>query len=728
MYPMKEAEGICLQATAVRKLFLLPIQVSQSIAESLCPPRPYRPNTVSWLLLMLALFICHPAALAQKDIVSGSADGGTANEAATDPLAPAMVAVEIQKRLDASSQQIDATNEETIRNRWVHIRQLLQMQLERLDALEGEFSQDTIEYPANAPPFPLSYLDQTRHKHQKFKAAHAQLEKARKAAEKRIQATQETYVAAKQKLTTIEEEGGTSEEQEGAELDFELARESVIYARLDARLINRKLKQANINLQQIGETIPEIEKEVVFSEQDYKIQLENIQKRQQLLGDALEKIRWELTQELNKPKDKRVHHKALESLQALLSEAQSYLHYEKTIWDERRQIYLGDADAQETVKWHKENSLKRKEISELLQVNRLGQLKHMKVLVDKEQQQSVVTIPVNVELQKEMLVHRQLAFDSLESVVELLTDHLADLNRIRSVQRLSFLKEKIIYVANSIWRLQLAVVQDRAITVGKSVTAIMLFIGGLIIVRLVILRLLYFLLRKIRVREGVAYTITQLLFYLTLLVLLFGAISYAGIPLHIFAFFGGALAIAAGFGSQKIISNFLSGVVLLLEGSIRVGDMVQVDDSTGRIRSIGLRHTQMTTFNNVDILIPNAKFLEENVINWTLESEVIRSNIELGVDFTAPVDVVIATLVQAAVDHPDILDEPKPEAYLETINNDHGYLGLKLYYWHEMHNPREGLAFSSALQIEIITRLRAQGIELTSPTQNVITHSGSAVS
>ena len=217
---------------------------------------------------------------------------------------------------------------------------------------------------------------------------------------------------------------------------------------------------------------------------------------------------------------------------------------------------------------------------------------------------------------------------------------------------------------------------------------------------------------------------SQLLFYLLLLVLLFGVISYVGIPLRIFAFFGGALAIAAGFGSQKIISNFLSGIVLLLEGSIRVGDTVQVDDSKGRVKSIGLRHIQMTTFNNVDILIPNAKFLEENVINWTLESETIRSDFALGVDFTAPLDVVQGTLVQVALDHPEVMDKPPPEAFLEHVNNDAGYLRFNLYYWHTMHSPRERLLINSALQTEIIHRLRAKGIELASPTQDIITHSG----
>ena len=254
----------------------------------------------------------------------------------------------------------------------------------------------------------------------------------------------------------------------------------------------------------------------------------------------------------------------------------------------------------------------------------------------------------------------------------------------------------------------------------------LLFVAGLFIARSLILRVLYYILRKKRVREGVAYAISQLLYYFSLLVLLFAAISYAGIPFHIFAFLGGALAIATGFGSQTIISNFLSGVILLLEGSIKVGDVVQVDDSQGRVKSIGLRHIQMTTFDNVDILIPNAKFLEENVVNWTLESKTIRSNIAVAVSFDAPLDDVMDTLVQVARDHPNVFDDPVPEAFLESLNSDNGYLRFELYYWHELHSPRDRLFFNSALQVEIIKRLRAQGIELASPTQDIITHRGPA--
>ncbi len=676
------------------------------------------------LLLISVLLIMPSLALSQENLIPEI----TTEEISSDPLAEEMNAAKVLRRLEVSRNKLKAAMDKPTRSQWVHVKQLQQMQLERLGALDEDFPLETIDYPPNTPPFPLSYLDQTRQKYREISEIHARLKAAYSAADNRIEASQKTFTSAKQQLTGLDEDGGTAEQKNRAELDYELGMESLIYARLDARLLNKKLKQAENNLAHIGAIIPIIQKEVVFSEQDYKLQLDNVLERERLLNEALDKTTEDLSTELSKPKDQRVHDKTLESLQNVLREALSYLQYENQIWEERRQIYNGEAGAETAVKWASENALKRSEISELLKVKVQGEKQHTKILLQKVEKQSAVAKAAIVELQKDILVRRQLAFDNLEAIVALLDNHLADLAKMGQVDKFNYLKEKTQYVANSIWNLQLAVVQDRAITIGKVAAAILLFIVGLIITRVMVLRYLYLLLKKLGVREGVAYTISQLLSYVLLLALLFGVIAYSGIPLSIFAFFGGALAIAAGFGAQKIVGSFLSGIILLLEGSIRAGDMVQVDGSKGRVKSVGLRHTQMTTFDNVDILIPNAKFLEESVINWTLESKVIRSTIAFGVNFDAPAEVVIDTLVQAAIDNENVLEDPVPEAFLEKINCDAGYLRFELYYWHQMPSPRERLVYNSALQIEIIRRLKEQGIRLASPTQNIITHTGPAVS
>jgi small-conductance mechanosensitive channel len=444
--------------------------------------------------------------------------------------------------------------------------------------------------------------------------------------------------------------------------------------------------------------------------------------REKALKNAIKKSEKELSRELSKSEDEQTHVNTLESLLELLSEATSYLPLERSLWEERRNLYLKGMVMKDVVEWHEKSIRIQQEIRELVRVKELREQEHTKVQPEKEKKQDKVSSPKEVELQKEIFLRRKLAFDSLDSIGDLLQDHLADLARFRNIREIQFFKEKVLRVFNAIWGMELAVVQDRTITVGKTFNAIALFTIGLIVFRLLIIHFFYFLLRKVHIREGISYTVSHLLFYVVLIILLFTVISYAGIPFHIFAFFGGALAIAAGFGAQKILSNFLSGIILLLEGSIRVGDMVQVDETQGIIRSIGLRHTQLTTFTNVDILIPNSKFLEENVINWTLRSDIIRSDIAVGVYFNAPPDKVVETLVQVAADHPKILNEPEPEAFIENINCDRGYLRFNVYYWLRMRSPRDRLDVESSLRKEIIHRLNAHGIELATPTQDIILH------
>jgi potassium efflux system protein len=561
-----------------------------------------------------------------------------------------------------------------------------------------------------------------RQKYRDFKEMHKLLDEAYKAAQKRIEIAEESFNISKQKINTLEDAGGTTKENQHADLEHRMGKEVLIYARLDARLINEKRKQAKKNVERFEEIIPKIESNVIFSEKDFNARLRNISERETALKEAITESEQELSHERRKSEDEQTYANTLESLIELLNEAASYLPLERSLWEERRKLHLKGKVMKDVVEWHEKSIRIQQEIRELVRVKTLREQEHTKVQPDKEKKQDVAAAPQEVELQKEIFLRRKLAFDSLDSIAELLEDHLADLARSRNKRQIQFLKEKVSRVFNAIWGVELAVVQDRTITVGKTLTAIVLFIIGLIVLRLLIIHFFYFFLRKIRIREGISYTVSHLFFYVVLVILLFPVISYVGIPFHIFAFLGGALAIAAGFGAQKILSNFLSGVILLLEGSIQVGDMIQVDDTQGTIRSIGLRHIQLTTFTNVDILIPNSKFLEGNVINWTLRSDIIRSDIAVGVYFNAPPDKVVEILVKVAADHPKILDEPKPEAFIENINCDRGYLQFNVYYWLRMRSPRDRLIVESALRKEIIHRLNVHGIELASPTQDIVLH------
>ena len=250
--------------------------------------------------------------------------------------------------------------------------------------------------------------------------------------------------------------------------------------------------------------------------------------------------------------------------------------------------------------------------------------------------------------------------------------------------------------------------------------AIVFFTVAIYLTRLIFLKLLCNMLLKMHVSEGVAFMVSHLLYYLLLFILLFVAISSAGIPLAVFALFGGALAIATGIGSQKILNNFLSGIILLVERSIQVGDMVEVDKTQGLVKRIGLRNVHIKTSSNVDILLPNSKFLEEKVINWTFESNIIKADISVQVGFDVDANKVINLLTETAINHPKVLLGQAPKAYLKGFNADNGYLLFKLYYWLRMPNPEEKLSIESDLRIGILRCLRKHDIALASPTLDVV--------
>lgn len=111
-----------------------------------------------------------------------------------------------------------------------------------------------------------------------------------------------------------------------------------------------------------------------------------------------------------------------------------------------------------------------------------------------------------------------------------------------------------------------------------------------------------------------------LIFYFLLIAFITVALQMAGIPLTAFAFISGALAIGVGFGSQNIVNNFISGIILMVEKPIRVGDIVQLETLSGRVLAIGTRSTKLRTVEGKINIIPNSYFLEKNVMNWSFDT------------------------------------------------------------------------------------------------------------
>jgi small-conductance mechanosensitive channel len=169
---------------------------------------------------------------------------------------------------------------------------------------------------------------------------------------------------------------------------------------------------------------------------------------------------------------------------------------------------------------------------------------------------------------------------------------------------------------------------------------------------------------------------TKVFLYFTAFVL---ALSAVGIDLTAFAVFGGALGVGLGLGLQKITANFVSGVTLLLEKSVKLGDLIQVGDLQGFVRAMNIRYTLIETAKGTEVLIPNETLTTTNVINWTLSNAKGRVEVVLTVPYDAPIERVKALLLGLATAHPKALKDPEPNCFLKTFR-DSG-VEFQLVFW-----------------------------------------------
>jgi potassium efflux system protein len=194
-------------------------------------------------------------------------------------------------------------------------------------------------------------------------------------------------------------------------------------------------------------------------------------------------------------------------------------------------------------------------------------------------------------------------------------------------------------------------------------------------------------------------------------------LNLARIPLSVFAFLGGTLAIGVGFGAQNIIKNFISGLIVLFERKVRVGDIVELGGVTGHVTAVDLRATTVRSFNGVEALIPNANFVENQVVNWTYSNPQIRHELRLGVAYGTDVRQVEALILAAAAEHPKVHDDPAPEVFFEDFRDS--ALAVVLVYWVELNDSLAPRRIESDLRYGIYDRLGKAGISIPFPQRDV---------
>jgi small-conductance mechanosensitive channel len=167
---------------------------------------------------------------------------------------------------------------------------------------------------------------------------------------------------------------------------------------------------------------------------------------------------------------------------------------------------------------------------------------------------------------------------------------------------------------------------------------------------------------------GVRNSIRTGIGYIGIVIAALVAFTYAGFSLSNVAIIAGALSVGIGFGLQNLVNNFVSGLILLVERPIRVGDLVVVGGEEGYVRKISVRSTELETFDRANVIIPNSYFISEKVKNWTFRNQIRRVAIPIGVAYGSNPHQVQAVLLNVAADNPDVLRTPEPIVTLDEFS------------------------------------------------------------
>ena len=270
------------------------------------------------------------------------------------------------------------------------------------------------------------------------------------------------------------------------------------------------------------------------------------------------------------------------------------------------------------------------------------------------------------------------------------------------------------------WNYAIFNIDKTPITVGNLIFAVVFIIVGYLAIRFFVYQVDKRILTHFDIDISHRYTIKLFLSYFLFSVLFLMTLYFIKVPLTVFTFVGGALALGVGFGLKNIMNNLLCGVVIVTEHPIRVGDLIEVDNLLGIVENIGFRATTIKSLKNTHILVPNSIILEHNILNWTLSDKVIRSTLNLSVSYGSPVEKVRDILLKAANDHKSILTYNKDQSPI-VLFSDFGNSGLhfELYYWIAINHPLDLKKVGSELRFEINKLFKEEGIKIPFPQRDI---------
>ena len=221
--------------------------------------------------------------------------------------------------------------------------------------------------------------------------------------------------------------------------------------------------------------------------------------------------------------------------------------------------------------------------------------------------------------------------------------------------------------------------------------------------------------------RSLQYAVSQIVANAVLVIGIFVVLENTGIHLGALTVFAGAVGVGVGFGLQNIASNFISGLVILAERPITIGDRVEVAGIAGQVQQIRARSTVILTNDNITMIVPNTKFIDSPVTNWTYGDPRVRFRVPVGVAYGSDVNKVQDALIAAGREHKAALSDPAPTVFLEKFGASSIDFELVVWSTEMSSRPRR---FRSDLNFLIEKHLRAAGIEIPNPQRDLHIRSG----
>ncbi|MBU0674483.1 MAG: mechanosensitive ion channel [Proteobacteria bacterium] len=583
--------------------------------------------------------------------------------------------------------------------------------------LDENGAQGTDKTISQRPPYSLNVYD---YYFEQLANSTRQIEVAAQAltvGKKLLLEANETLLGAEKKLRALAET--TQKDTAAGEWQKLLADDGkeLAQARIDLLLLNAdnyglELKRAELKRNIDQQNISWLKENLTFSEEELAGHLESIDARRDELEQRIDKLLFEQNIAENKwlaaqrqvdptqPPDERKSAIDTAYLQAREAWRETYLQVishnssmlqllnrEAQLWQRRYAYLKKETPAGELKNWRNEARVeiealgRTMALQQSLQNNVQAKIAATKLQLSKENIDPEVNSHIESTIQAlsklgernfEYLSVLQGASELNQRLLLAIDEHLQEFNLGEQV-------DVVMATIKGVWTYELFVVDTQGVTIGKTCIALIILIVGIMFAGFFTRWLHRRMLLRLKMGVHATAITEKLTYYITLLMVIFIAMRSVNIPMTAFAFLGGAVAIGAGFGAQKLINNFISGFILMVEQPIRVGDLVQMDTYLGRIEDIGVRSTKVLTFDNVQLLVPNSYFLENNIINWTHNDNMVRARVTVGVVYGSATKLVKKQLLEAAAEHGEILKDPEPFVLFEDFGDNS--LVFTLYFW-----------------------------------------------